>query len=92
MNQIIDEVLEKMYDIIEKGWCQGRFRNQKNEYCLYGAIGASVQSSVFGYERTYWECIERLREVIGCSLVDWNDDPRRTKEDVLLAIKRARYG
>lgn len=71
--------------IDERGWVRGALCTEAG-YCVVGAIIASdpdveVQELAF----------DRVREVVGRPHVSpWNDEPDRTKKEVLDALKRAR--
>ena len=72
--------------LIEKGWVQGnssvRYRDGSMHYCLYGAI---VQVGGLG-ENIDIAC--RAKEITGERLTVWNDDPARTKEEVLAVARQ----
>jgi hypothetical protein len=97
----LQENLQKVHDSINFGWCQGSFwrRNGKptnlyrggvdvEAHCLKGAlIGATALMS----ERK--AMYDALHKVLGLGdeddLANWQDDPARTKEEVLAVIKKA---
>jgi len=61
---------------IERGWCQGVL-NRGDEVCAIGAMKDHI-------------ALEMLMEAHGkTGLIDWNDEPGRTKEDVLELYDRA---
>jgi hypothetical protein len=94
-------ILKNARTLIEKGWCQGAWaRNKKGKpvqwdnsaaasWCLRGAIhkGAAEASSrdTAGATVTI-ERILRDRFHVIDGLTWWNDDPKRTKKDVLKAL------
>ena len=99
------EVLEKAIEKIEtRGWQQGMFGDEHRGYCLMGAINESVcgkswkrvdEHVLFG-ERA--PAVGKIKDVLRvtptCSFPDeivyWNDHPRRTKEEVLEVLYKAK--
>jgi hypothetical protein len=79
------EVLE------ERGWRQGNWRRDDRSVCMLAALGTVNGGQSL---RSVDQC--RLRDAIGLtqydSIAHWNDDPARTYEDVILALKRAAHG
>jgi hypothetical protein len=85
--------------LLEKGWTQGTFaRDRKGDaiefdspraacFCTSGAImrvGESPDRSAEFY------AFRALRKFLGDqTIAEWNDDPRRTREDVLGLFDRA---
>jgi hypothetical protein len=70
--------------IDEVGWVQGLFYTQDDKgyttgYCLAGAINAVGR-------RALHSCI---RDIIGAETTEWNDNPIRTKIEVLDVIDKA---
>jgi hypothetical protein len=74
------------------GWAQGSFHADDGRHCAIGAIAAIAgQLDQFDTSRRI-ECraVNLLRVTIqDNNIVAWNDDPHRTAEDVILALKRA---
>lgn len=103
------EVLLRAYELIESGWCKGRYhltpeeQNRKSQYgfvvdynntnvdryCLVGAIRQAVYD--VGYQGNIALIIERIRVASGLKeqVSTWNDQPQRTKSEVLSVIDRA---
>ena len=88
------EVLSKARDVLaEKGWCQGRLVDE-GAVCLAGGVKVAAG---FHLDDIHWLDAPVMRGVfvalaaaIGSdSVVTWNDDPSRTYEDVVLALKQA---
>lgn len=73
---------------LEKRWV-GRTPIGPDECCLVTAVSAAVTY----YNASYWETTDLLRVAIGLprvrSLLIWNDQPGRTKAEVLAAIDKA---
>ena len=95
----------KPSEYIEKGWTQGEIARNESGYCVpasdpdavcwcaVGAIGAA-----YPIDKTmhpdYLEARDSIRRVLSesgveCSISEWNDDPRRTKEEVLDLFRKA---
>jgi hypothetical protein len=64
------------------GWIQGHHRSEHG-YCILGAINA-VDGRRLGPAR---EAKQKLRAFLRRSFMSWNDDRRRTKEEVLAALR-----
>lgn len=95
------EILQEARKKLEAGWCQGRSLrvkgNDQVEYCLSGAIYYSLPSTLL----LSIDAQHRLLLVVLGLLVranpeletyyfpTWNDDPQRTKEQVLQVVDRA---
>ncbi|WZO97276.1 hypothetical protein EP7_004300 [Isosphaeraceae bacterium EP7] len=87
--------LNEARKLVEKGWCKGTSaRNAAGEptgttdvdavaWCPYGAMGAIPGASFIRTTDRYRKSIGRL------AISKWNDEPERTKEEVLAAFDRA---
>lgn len=90
------EILKEARRLIaEKGWTQGVYARHANGnlidpmegnaacFCSLGAIWkvGGILEHAFA--------VIALEGVIGISLAEWNDDPSRTKEEVLAAFDEA---
>ena len=87
----------KAWELLEqKGWCQGVFAKDREgesvlphspcaeQFCMLGALGAVYR------DEEYLSATDCLRRTLGeTSLTAWNDDPTRTKAEVIAALKRA---
>lgn len=67
----------------ERGWCQHRTEDSEGRLC---AIGAISRANIDAYRR--WLAIEAFSDVVCRRIADWNDDPARTKRQVLAAFER----
>jgi hypothetical protein len=86
-------------ELLVRGWCQAVYANRAGEVCAHGALGLavgcfSVRStggvSVNIHSTTFPFAADRvLAGVVGRCVTEWNDDPRRTPEDVLAAFDAA---
>lgn len=86
----------KAIDYIKKGWIQEAEAKTKNgvlchaisplavKWCAIGAITAAYSNPI---DRQ--RAIDRLVYIIHRGIVTWNDDPKRTKKQVLAAFKKA---
>lgn len=93
------EVLMEARRLIdEKGWTQNTFARDKSGepvvpdaycavcFCSTGAIARAAQDDDL---LVRMEARRRLRAVIDSSIPDWNDNPERTKDQVLAAFDQA---
>lgn len=78
--------------LIKRGWCQGsNNRTVKGLVCYY-AYGAIMATYPGGDERSgygFSQAISKLSAVVGNCITKWNDDPKRTKAEVLAAFRKA---
>lgn len=99
------EILLKAADLIEThGWIQGSEGNLDKGFCLAGAtMAAAYGAAGHGDSAVYssWELAEGQNLIGGGGLVRpqicwrqaiWNDDPRRTKGEVVTALRRLADG
>lgn len=86
------EALLRILALIEKGWTRGHNHKRRGDrvyYCLNGAIRESrgdyyalhsaLEAGISGFPEHYLAFIR---------VVDWNDDPKRTKRQVIALLKR----
>ena len=91
----IDETLDAAAELIEQdGWMQGGY-HRDGKHCVLGAIAGVID----GVDHTDTSLIEQLlwrerdahralSETLGTSeIADWNDDPKRTKAEVVAALR-----
>jgi hypothetical protein len=95
-----DSVLIDALRLIRQGWCQGTeyWANKGVEhYCVMGAI--MFAADVYTEEERF-DAEEKLRKSLGFAprifgqlspIARWNDDPKRTKDEVMDALERAAY-
>lgn len=86
---------------VDYGWCQTFFRRRMSsehlgqEHCLTGAVGTAVFNN--DPWRNYKACNELYHKTLSFledgflnrEVREWNDDPSRTKQDVLQALDEA---
>ena len=99
MTQQIAEILDRAAELIEtKGWTQGAFARAGGKPVIIDHIDADCFCAVGAIHRSYKGILEYdanifLVEVLCLSGTDeifaWNDNPARTKDDVVAALKAA---
>lgn len=93
--KVVDEVgqiLLKMADYIEKhGWCQGRLENPCGAVCARGALFKVTTNPVYqNVEARLSKCVGGERDPVN-NVVNWNNAPERTKEEVVAMMRHAAY-
>lgn len=97
------EILKKARELIRKGWAQETFSLYRGTdmvcYCALGAIGPAAGGhpgdGVFVSDGTAAVAVTALCAALGAStaplsaVTSWNDDPKRTQEDVIGLYDRA---
>lgn len=88
------EILTEIRDYYKKnpnGWIKGRFQDNLGGFCLDGAISNCFLDKPDWLEwyHEYIECRNKLESLIDDSLVAWNDDPARTREEVIALLDKA---
>ena len=88
----------KAWQYIQKGWCQGSEARTKTgkkcsthspnaaAWCLAGALHKIYSADERGV------IDDRIYELIDTNIIDWNDDPKRTKAEVIALLKKAERG
>lgn len=86
----------KAWQLIERfGWCQGHHAVDSkgesispfsNEGLLRGLCISGACMLAYGYDRGIEKVVE-LQTNLGINSVTWNDDPKRTKEEVIALLK-----
>ena len=81
------EVLSKARDVLaERGWHQGDLEGEDGSVCVLAAMEVAWHGSGVPFV----VLSNAVEAVIPTHLVSvWNDDPSRTYEDVILALKQA---
>lgn len=95
----VAEVLEQAADRIEeRGWTQGAYLRTDGTCCARGAIRLTLGGEVgenFDEDKLYvsdggdFECdvIWTLHHELDTSLMEWNDDPERTADEVIALLR-----
>ncbi len=74
-----------------RGWCQYEMTDSRGRVCLMGAVKSAVIGARKNYD-DYHEARLRLAAFLHCSLPEnWNDNPERTKEQALEALRAAAW-
>jgi hypothetical protein len=93
------EVLHRAADLLEEfGWCQGQlFSRGRRAYCVIGATARAAHD--LGYEGDWTGGYGFVRDRVGADLLravsggwfsgDWNDEPDRTKAEVVAKLREA---
>lgn len=90
-----DEIIEDAADLIEKGWCKRNYIDADGNVCaveaLWQVIFADAQDHGTDYTRfkEVRNAINRVLPEPDMSIIGWNDDPDRTKQEVLDAFRLA---
>lgn len=74
--------------IMERGWIQNKLENESG-VCIAAAIHIACKGSVWGrpYDPRASELMSALQVSLQGSVVDWNNAPRRTKEQVIALLQ-----
>ena len=81
-----EEILAEAARLVERGWCQGTYRDTDGRVCLVGALNeASGRPCTYLDEAWNAVCLE-----IPQGPSDWNDTPGRTAEEVATALRNAK--
>lgn len=94
----VQRVLLRAADELERrGHCKGVLFGPRGEVCLRGAIMAALG---LNSHADYWDrhmlmaphfnaADEAVANYLKCDVVDWNNAPGRTKEEVVAALRSA---
>lgn len=83
--------------IEDEGWIQGEFHKEGVGYCLEGAMR---KACTFDIDKSNSTPFLEVRRVVGKTLmvngyrygpINWNDEPYRTKEEVISLIQKTIY-
>lgn len=88
----VKEILILAKERLEEGWGQGRYYNDETQcYCIAGAIWqctGGLQDAIAAIGAVAKAINPNALTGEG-TVVKWNDDPRRTKQEVLQKIQEA---
>jgi hypothetical protein len=73
--------------IEEHGWCQGALENINGQVCLVGALDKTKDYN----DQGYYPAILAIQDIIGPRFGEWNDQPGRTKEDVVNLLRQVAH-
>jgi len=86
----VADVLNRAADLLESnGWCQFALEDDAGAHCAMGALLAvdtGAATNVLSFSPTGRVAFNAMR---GRHIATWNNDPRRTKQDVLDAFRSA---
>lgn len=86
MTLTIKEHLLRAADLLEtKGWIQEQVKSEKG-FCAMGAIYETCELDEVNNDCSCFLCVGVLRKVHE-QLSDWNDEPGRTKEEVIALLR-----
>ncbi|KPI09907.1 hypothetical protein OV450_3398 [Actinobacteria bacterium OV450] len=86
------QILGEAIKVLERdGWHQGGLVAADGAVCAMGAINRAATGSAHDYTMAGALAVCTLQMSIGQQVPQWNDDPSRTKEDVILAMKKAAH-
>ena len=91
LDDVSKSLLEMAEYIEEHGWCQNQVRDKKGQVCVAGAMHFSRNNLREG--NNWSEAKARITKVTGCecNIVQWNNTPGRTKEEVINKLREAAY-
>lgn len=100
MSQLKDDLWKTLQVLVEYGWEQGRNQNFRGNVCLQGAINIAILGKAYSGGSIPLSEVDRFRrralaEVISRHfggneyIIDWNDYPGRTLEEVLKLVSDA---
>lgn len=77
------KILFRAAQIIERdGWCQDVLVDELGRVCAVGAIDKAQTGDPEAMGGNY-EPIQKLENLIGADVVNWNNAPERTAEEVI---------
>ena len=79
--------------IRERGWCQLNSRLPSGEVCMATAINTSITATVWPRSAAIYKSFySAIEQHLGTQrLTRWNDQPERTKTEVLKALESAAW-
>jgi hypothetical protein len=92
----VGQVLLKAADYIEKhGWCQKEAFSPDGRACMLGGIYAACggefrEAGLIDTPPNYDKAVERIVK-FAPELGGWNDQPHRTKNEVVAVLRKAAY-
>ncbi|MFE6846547.1 hypothetical protein [Streptomyces sp. NPDC057686] len=97
------QILEDAIKVLERdGWHQGSLTagnaEQGGAVCAWGAMGRAATGNAYCYNENVVEAADLLAHSLNLeglptsAIFTWNDAKERSKEDVILAMKKAAHG
>jgi hypothetical protein len=85
--QVTRDLMDAKEILVQSGWCKGRFEDWRGRVCALGAIRRVPGISGVRRERVVHALCTTISSF--SDLVDWNDAPDRTLDDVLALFDQA---
>lgn len=82
----VDILIAARKKLVKYGWVQGHYGCEDDGFCALGAIFNASGDNASYTENTAKKYLEA---VVGGSIPNYNDNPHRTKADVLAAYDKA---
>lgn len=87
----VADVLDRAVDeLLMRGWYQGDYSGPGGRVCALGAVSCAVSGRPVVLEcdlRVVDPVADALANYLGAELTDWNDDRKRTEDDVRDALR-----
>lgn len=86
----------KAYELVQKGWCQKVHAKDSNGAVIYNLSDMAVLRCAYAaleyvyraHSSKFTLITQNLRDYLNVSsIICWNDDPERTQEEVVEALK-----
>lgn len=98
MSATTKQIMERARELVEAGWCQGKYEEiveGETRYCLLGAIKRATHEIEDHSRRTLTvqqlEVCRIVKELLPrlCEIFIWNDHPGRTQAEVVALLRQA---
>ncbi len=80
-------------ELLERGWCQNHLLDGEGRVCLVGSFMKALDAKSTTWIDHYGQIVPLINSVAEATdlgswsgLVDWNNDPIRTADDVIQAL------
>jgi hypothetical protein len=84
------EALKDTYARLERGWCRGPSTEDGEKVCVLLALAEQFPVKPLFDDPAANKTADFLRRAIGRYCIpEWNDEPERTKGEVLAAVRQA---
>lgn len=85
MNTAAADIFKKTEQVIERlGWCQESFGDSSSPVCLFKALTIAIAS-----DYVFADAYSTIRAATGYeSIIAYNDEPGRTKEQVIDMLRK----
>lgn len=99
VDKVLVETLAKAKAYVERGWCRGHYLDGRDNVCAVGALelatGRSIRNEQMSLEyRGLYGLVCKVKDELYPAsapwhIESWNDDGRRTKEEVVCLLQKA---